>query len=740
MGVNGIYGLSGSGLDIESLVKMGMSGKNKQYDKMEQQEIANTWLKEAYNDVYNDLTTYKYGALSDYKMQSNMNAMQATSSNSSVVTATANGAAAAMNHTVTVSSVASNAYLMTTQQKDDQGHVIKTYGVDRANQNAKTSNKLADVLFQSYKVDTATQSDNNWNFKYEITKADGTTATVNGSDVAISIKLKDTTGKDAKAYTLSYTYDELFTGYASGTYTGYTGDGSAVFSGGKTLNDFASAFAKTGANIQGGYDTANDTFSLYNKTSGENNIIDIAVENDTTATLFNHLNLGAYHADTGVLDDRIEFAIPKVMPTTVESVDLTNINNSAQSVSLMDVLGLKATVDGDNTTVTQVNSKGEVQSTVGTFTNSSDNVFSLKLSNGTNSATISFTLGELFDNNAGLDELASKINATGLGITASYDAIKDSFSLSNPSGQANLTAVAGTGESTATQLINSLNLATSSSLTYLTTNKSGILANVFGLKATFEKTTDDEDLSVYALRVKDANNSVLFTQEGTKADFTSGEAKTSRMNAVLSTLQISDGTNTATVDITFGDIVSYAAIQDDGGSAYVTQPNGVDKRTGPTVGEIEVMPSSKAISDLAAKIKTAISDAHVDITAEYANGTLSFLNLNGPVTITTPAGSKVDASAKLNLQSADPSTMAYKTSSSITRVNANSTEDSLAAAVGLTAVKKDANTLIIKKSDGTSEDVATTDTALSFKVGNGTSETEVSLTYADLFDTTGSGT
>ncbi|WP_294521382.1 flagellar filament capping protein FliD [uncultured Anaerovibrio sp.] len=740
MGVNGIYGLSGSGLDIESLVKMGMSGKNKQYDKMEQQEIANTWLKEAYNDVYNDLTTYKYGTLSDYKMQSNMNAMQATSSNSSVVTATANGAAAAMNHQVEVSSVASNAYLMTTQQKDDQGHVIKTYGVDRANEKASTSNKLADVLFQSYKVDTATQSDNNWNFKYEITKSDGTTAVVNGSDVAISLKIKDTAGKDAKTYTLSYTYDELFTGCASDTYTGYTGDGSSVFDGGKTLNDFASAFAKTGANIQGGYDTANDSFSLYNKTSGESNVIDIAVENDTTATLFNHLNLGAYHADTGVLDDRIEFAIPTVEPTTIESVNLnTSITSSAQSVSLMDVLGLKATVDGDNTIVTQVNSKGEVQSTVGTFTDASDKVFSLQLSNGTSSATISFTLGELFNNNAGLDELASKINATGLGITASYDAIKDSFSLSNPNGQANLTAVAGTGESTATQLINSLNLATSSSLTYLTTNKSGILADVFGLKATFERTDPNSDS--YALRVKDTNNNVLFTQEGTKADFTSGEAKTSRMDAVLSTLQISDGTNSATVNITFGDIVSYAAIRDSGsGSAYVTQPNGVEARTGANFGEIEVMPSSKAMSDLAAKIKTAISDAHVNITAEYDNGTLSFLNLNGPVTITTPAGSKVDASAKLNLQSVDPSTMAYKTSSSITRVNANSTEDSLAAAVGLTAVKKDVNTLTIKKSDGTSEDVATTATAISFKVGNGTNETEVSLTYAELFDTTGSGT
>ena len=132
MGVNGIYGLSGSGLDIESLVKMGMSSKNKQYDKLEQQEIANTWLKEAYNDIYMDMTTYKYGTLSTYKMQSNLNAMSATSSNSSVVTASANGAAAAMNHTVTVSSIASNAYLQTTQKKDEQGQVIENYGITKS--------------------------------------------------------------------------------------------------------------------------------------------------------------------------------------------------------------------------------------------------------------------------------------------------------------------------------------------------------------------------------------------------------------------------------------------------------------------------------------------------------------------------------------------------------------------------------------------------------------------------------
>ena len=32
MGANGIYGLSGSGLDIESLVKVGMISKQNQHD------------------------------------------------------------------------------------------------------------------------------------------------------------------------------------------------------------------------------------------------------------------------------------------------------------------------------------------------------------------------------------------------------------------------------------------------------------------------------------------------------------------------------------------------------------------------------------------------------------------------------------------------------------------------------------------------------------------------------------
>lgn len=735
MGVNGIYGLSGSGLDIESLVKMGMSGKNKQYDKMEQQEIANTWLKEAYNNVYNDLTTYKYGTLSTYKMQSNMNAMAATSSNSGVVTATANGAAAAMNHTVEVTSVASNAYLQTAQ-KDSSGAAIT--GIKRENTNANTSDMLADVMYKSYSVASATEDGNNWNFTYNITRSDGSTATVNGSDVAVSLKIKDSDAKDAKEYTISYTYDELFTGYASGTYTGYTGDEKTLFEGGKTLYDLASAVAKTGANIQGGYDIANDSFSLYNKTSGKSNIIDLTVQNDDTATLFTNLRLGVVSDNT--LSNAIKFETPTAMPTTMESVDLnTSITSSAQSVSLKDVLGLTSTVNGDgSTTVKGVNSAGE-EITVGTFSNGTDTVFSMNLSNGTASAAVRFTLDDLFSNNLGLDELASRINqastANGLGITAAYDAIKDSFSLSNPTGQANLTAASGTGEAVADRLEKSLNLTTSPELTYLTVDNSSNLADIFGLKTVVYRGSDD----TYHLEVQNKSDSSVVGSVASE-----DQSAIKNCSGALFTFDISDGTKSATVTINLEDIVDSSAFRVTEGNLAVQakgysteQKVGINKR-------FEVRdPSSFAnnLSKVAAKINAAVTSAGLNIEAKYENGTFSLLNSSGHVTITNSDGAKVDVSSfATSLTPGDPSTMAYKTSASITRVNATSSDSSLAAAVGFTAVKNTDGTLTIKKSDGSFENVAdATSAALTFKVGNGTTETEVSLSYAELFDTTGTG-
>ena len=284
MGANGIYGLSGSGLDIESLVKMGMMNKQNQYDKMYQTQLKQTWVKEAYNTVYTDVKAFKE-SMSTFKMQSNMSAMQATSSNNDVVSVTANGAAAAMNHKITVEQVASNAYLMTANGKK----------IDRANTSAANSAYLKDVLFgEEPTKTTGTDGQTYYQFKNtDPSKQD----TFKGSDVAISIEVQDgnDVDSDGKPVTrkVEFTYDQIFNDK-------------------KTLNDLATAFSNSGANVQGGYDTVNDSFSLYNKTSGSANKIGLQANNDISKKLLNSLHLASYDAQNNTLGTEASFETGKM--------------------------------------------------------------------------------------------------------------------------------------------------------------------------------------------------------------------------------------------------------------------------------------------------------------------------------------------------------------------------------------------------------------------------------------------
>lgn len=273
MGANGIYGLSGSGLDIESLVKMGMMNKQNQYDKMYQTQLKQTWVKEAYNTVYTDVKAFKE-SMSTFKMQSNMSAMQATSSNNDVVSVTANGAAAAMNHKITVEQVASNAYLMTANGQK----------IDRANTSAANSAYLKDVLFSGNATKTTVDGQTSYLVKNDTT---GKNDTFKGSDVAISIEVQDGNDVDS-THKVEFTYDQIF------------GDN-------KTLNDLATAFSNSGANVQGGYDTVNESFSLYNKTSGSANKIGLKANNEASAELLNKLHLASYNAQDNKLGSEVKF-------------------------------------------------------------------------------------------------------------------------------------------------------------------------------------------------------------------------------------------------------------------------------------------------------------------------------------------------------------------------------------------------------------------------------------------------
>lgn len=283
MGANGIYGLSGSGLDIESLVKMGMMNKQNQYDKMYQTQLKQTWVKEAYNTVYTDVKAFKE-SMSTFKMQSNMSAMQATSSNNDVVSVTANGAAAAMNHKITVEQVASNAYLMTAN-----GEEIK-----RTNTSAANSAYLKDVLFEAgYTKSTGADGQTS----YAVRNSAGKAETHKGSEVAISIEVQDSDEVDSNGnyvtHKVEFTYDQIFTDN-------------------KTLNDLATAFSNSGANVQGGYDTVNDSFSLYNKTSGSANKIGLKATNETSKELLDKLHLASYDGQNNTLGSAITFETDKM--------------------------------------------------------------------------------------------------------------------------------------------------------------------------------------------------------------------------------------------------------------------------------------------------------------------------------------------------------------------------------------------------------------------------------------------
>ena len=252
MGVNGIYGLSGSGLDIESMVKVGMMGKQNEYDRMYKKQTRAEWQKEAYADVYKNINDFNTSKLTDYKLQSKMSAMTASTNNSTAFSVSANGAAVAMSHKVEVKSLSSNAYLMSAS------------AISRASSAKSDSINLKDSMFQSIK--------DNGDETYTVTDWNGNSKTVNAADTALSVTMNDGKSKsEDSARTVTMTYADL--------------------AGNKSFNDLASSINKLGLNITASYDSVNDTFSFYNKSGGADNNISITTNNDDTANLFNNLHL-----------------------------------------------------------------------------------------------------------------------------------------------------------------------------------------------------------------------------------------------------------------------------------------------------------------------------------------------------------------------------------------------------------------------------------------------------------------
>ena len=231
----GIYGLSGSGIDVDSMVRMGMLSKQNQYDKMYKEEVKNEWVKEAYTNMYSSLNTFNSSTLYNYKLSSTTSPMSAASSNTTVATAVANADASIMSHTVNVTSTAANAYLLT---KDK---------ISRAN--GDESIYLKDVLFDADKQAELKKKMNDEDLEDE---------------ALISFTIADGTGDKANSKQITFTYAD-------------------ILSSNQTLNDLASKMNSAGVNIKASYDSVNDAFSLYQKSGGEANKIVLTAGTDTAS-------------------------------------------------------------------------------------------------------------------------------------------------------------------------------------------------------------------------------------------------------------------------------------------------------------------------------------------------------------------------------------------------------------------------------------------------------------------------
>lgn len=306
--------LGTSGLDIDSLVTSAMSTYQAKYDKVDQKEQTAEWTKSAYADIYSAVKDFQT-TISDYKMSSNTETKAVTSS-STAVTAIANADAVNMAHDVSVSSVASSVSLQSTAAI---GAVDSTTN--------QSSIKLSDVI--------------------GITSLPSGAAT---TDTAISFTVNDGT----TSATISYTYEQLLGSDSQ----------DAV-----TLNDLASSLKKSGTNLTASYDSVNDSFSIYNKSTGSANKIQITAEAGTDSgaystagananTLFSALNLGSYGYADGATEKTLNA--------------LTDVTDLATGIAGTDAV---FTVDGkEYTKSSNTNQIGGVTYTVNAVTDSAASV------------------------------------------------------------------------------------------------------------------------------------------------------------------------------------------------------------------------------------------------------------------------------------------------------------------------------------------------------------------------------
>jgi len=379
MSVQGIYGLSGSGIDVDSMVKVGMLNKQSQYDKMYKKEVKNEWIKEAYTSLYSDLNTFKTSTMSTYKMSYTTNPMTAASTNSSVVSATANADAANMSHTVKVNSVSSNAYVQSES------------AITRNNASAGNSMYIKDIIGGSSEVIRMDEDAYKAALDGAATEEDKNKIR---NEVALSFEISngDLKDKNTTTATISFTYAELYDSK-------------------QTLNDLAAKIKNANVNMTATYDSTNDAFSIYQKDGGVDNQIVLSVKNRTADETKDGVTTNAK------ADDAARALINNLNLAKVDGDSMTSLPELSEASDGVSSKSSTGSMTSVNTTAYEKNTS--LNSIVADVDKKKIGEYGLSftINDGTASKTIVYTAEQAASKS--INDLMKDINGTGLNVTAS---------------------------------------------------------------------------------------------------------------------------------------------------------------------------------------------------------------------------------------------------------------------------------------------------------------------------------
>jgi len=122
------YGLSGSGMDIDQMVKDLMKARRASFDKVWQQKTQMEWQKKDYNTTYTLSEDFRNSTISDFRKTASLQPKQVTSSDDSILSATANADAANVSYSVVVNQLAEGVKLSSSGEIGGSGTLVSQFG------------------------------------------------------------------------------------------------------------------------------------------------------------------------------------------------------------------------------------------------------------------------------------------------------------------------------------------------------------------------------------------------------------------------------------------------------------------------------------------------------------------------------------------------------------------------------------------------------------------------------------